>query len=219
MNIYVVVEGESTEKKVYDSWIPLVNPKLRRIDYLPDFTSDNYLIIAGLGYPYYFNIIENAIEDINSQGNIDRLVIAVDSEEMSYTEKFSEVADFIKDHPCKADIRIIIQHFCFESWALGNKKIIGRSVQDITLLKYKRFYNVLSQDPELMPAYTEGKLNRVLFAYKYLALAFREKYKHLVYSKRSPNPLLNRNYFEQLRNRLQETNHIKSFESFINSFL
>ncbi len=218
MNIYVVVEGLTTEKQVYQSWIPYVNPELKVINHVSEFSVNKFLVVAGGGYPNYNQIIKNAIEDINTLQNIDRLVIAVDSEEMTYEEKYHEIFNLVSNEPCQAQIRIIIQHFCFEAWALGNRKIMGRNVQDRKLLGYKRFYDVLSRDPELLPSYPLEELTRARFAVKYLNLAFHEKYHQLAYSKSRPKALLNENYFLQLKRRLIETQHIKSFNAFLDAF-
>jgi len=49
MNIYVVVEGRGTEPVVYRSWIPLVNPVLKPVDYITQVTTDNFYIVSGGG--------------------------------------------------------------------------------------------------------------------------------------------------------------------------
>jgi len=77
---------------------------------------------------------------------------------------------------------------------------------------------VLVNDPELLPAYPEEKLNRSQFAMRYLSLALYEKYKRLTYSKGKPNALLHPRYFNQVKRRLEETGHIRSFEAFLNAF-
>ena len=39
MNIYIVLEGETAARKLYKSWIPLVNPNLNYVDYINDSTA------------------------------------------------------------------------------------------------------------------------------------------------------------------------------------
>ncbi len=85
MNVYVVVEGKG-DRIVYRSWIPLVNPDLRSVDSISEVTRDNFYIVSGMGYPHYFEIIDNAISDVNSPGSFDRLVVSVDSEDMNCEE-------------------------------------------------------------------------------------------------------------------------------------
>ena len=94
MNYYVVVEGERTEIEVYSKWITYVNPLLTQVYNNDDFTENNFSLFAGFGYPYYFNVIDDAIEDVKNYSAIDKLVIAVDSEDQTYKEKFDEIYNY-----------------------------------------------------------------------------------------------------------------------------
>jgi len=80
MNIYVVVEGE-TETVVYPSWIPLVNPELTHVDHPSMVVCNNFCIVSARGYPFNPEVIDAAIDDVNSIPGFDRLVIFADSEE------------------------------------------------------------------------------------------------------------------------------------------
>ena len=92
MNIYLVVEGRVGEKRVYGFWVPLVNPALKIISNMEDVTQDCVYIISGDG-SNYFDVISDGIADVETSGLFDRLVIAVDSEDMSYDEKKVEIRD------------------------------------------------------------------------------------------------------------------------------
>lgn len=218
MNIHVVTEGNVGEKKVYRHWIPLANPDLIYVDHISEIKNNNFSIISGGGYPNYFDIIGSAIEDVNVGGNIDRLVVAVDSEEMSYEEKKVEIQEFISKSTCHADVRIVIQHFCLETWALGNQIIISTKPKSEKLRSYMRLYNVRINDPELLPPHDQESLNRAQFAEKYLKTALLEKYKQLTYSKSNPRALLHDKYFERVKQRTIRTGHIQSFCDFLNAF-
>lgn len=219
MNIYVLTEGK-TEVPVYRSWIPLVNPILTPINYPAEASQNNFYILSAKGYPYYFDVIESAILDINEGRNFDRLVIAVDSEEMSREEKFTEISDFVASKPCTAKVIIIIQHFCFETWALGNRKVIRRFPQSIELRQYKRFFDVSVQDPELLPAKPEEYLNRAQVAQRYLKFVLKERLRTLSYTKEQPpKQLMHPTYFEQVEKRLTDTGHIASFADFLHAFV
>jgi len=165
MNIYVVVEGEKTEKQVYEKWIKYVNPNLKFVQNISLVKDDNYVIYAGFGYPFYFQVIDDAIEDVNTHGIFDRLVISIDSDEMSYQEKYNEIQDYINNKQCTSTIHVVIQHFCIETWALGNRIIINKNPQSNLLREYIKFFNVVENDPELLPGYTKKCLNRSQFAY------------------------------------------------------
>jgi hypothetical protein len=219
MNIFVLVEGENAAKQIYSSWIPFVNPSLSEVKLISEFSNNNFYVFAGYGYPYYLEAISAAITDINSNNNISRLVIAVDSEDMSYQEKYDEINNYLVTNPCRVDIKIIIQHFCFETWALGNKKINIRNIQNSRLREYKAFYDIYNNDPELLPPYPKEGLNRAHFAYKYLIRLLNEKNRNLSYSKNNAKALLHYKYFEQLKIRLDEKKHISSFKTFLEAFV
>ena len=132
MNIAVVTEGKG-DKYLYKSWIPYVNPSITYVNRIEDITNNNFSIVESFGNPYYFRSIDRTIDDVNDHGNIDRLVISVDSEEMSLQDKQSEISRYLANKSCSASIFVIVQHFCIETWALGNKRacpanpIINRS--------------------------------------------------------------------------------------------
>jgi hypothetical protein len=218
MNIYVVVEGKA-EKIVYRSWIPLVNPTLEYVDRISDVDSDNFFIVSGYGYPFYFDVINDAISDINSLRAFDRLAIAVDSEDMTRADKYSEISEYLNGKRCIAEIRIVIQHFCLETWALGNRRVVRRCPTSQILREYKRFFNVRVRDPELLPAYQDKGLNRSQFAAKYLRVALNERNRHITYSKGAPKFISYHKYFSQVKLRLDDTEHIASFKSFLDAFV
>lgn len=159
MNIYIVVEGEVGERKVYECWIPLVNPNLTYVQGIQNIVHNNFAIIVGGGYPGYFDVIDAAITDVNSHMTVDRLVIAADSEEMEHEDKLQEIRSFVSRKRCIAEIHIIVQHFCLETWALGNRAVIRPQPRNPKLREYKRFYNVRTSDPELLPPYEPEELS------------------------------------------------------------
>ena len=218
MNIYVLVEGEICEKQIYKCWIPFVNPELIHVPHISDIVSNNFAIVSGGGYPNYFKVIESAFEDVFNYEAVDRLVIAIDSEELTYTEKRCEIEDYISRFEFKVDVRIIIQHFCLETWALGNRVIIRDNHQCSILAKYKRFYNVKQFDPEYLPPYHEEELNRAQFALLYLRRALNDKYRNLTYNKSNPGALLHPKYYEKVKDRYEQIGHICSFNDFLSAF-
>ena len=218
MNVHIVVEGE-VEEKVYQSWVPLANSDLCYVEHVSLLDTDNFSIVSGKGYPQYFDIIERAIGDLNGNDKIDKLVVSVDSEEMSYQEKYDEISTFIGKFSHTKSIVTIIQHFCIEAWALGNRVIVRPNTQSPKLRAYKQVYNVRSRDPELLPAYKAEELNRAQFAEQYLRHALNDKYKKLTYTKRNPTALMYPKYYAHLKSRLEQTEHIKSFAGFLTAFV
>ena len=218
MNIYVVTEGK-VESIVYRYWIPFVNPCLSQVDDFTKVYGNNFYIVSGMGYPDYLDIIENAILDINNMRKFDRLVISIDSENMTRQEKYDEIGAFVLHKPCTAEIRIVVQHFCFEAWALGNRRIVRPHPTSSRLREYKQLFDVRSRDPELLPHKLDENLNRAQFAEKYLRLALNDKFRNLTYTKNNPQAVVHDKYFAQVKNRLRDTGHIASFDDFLRAFV
>jgi len=218
MNIYLVVEGEA-EKKIYPKWVKYINPSFRIIDDFQDVIDNCIYIVSGMGYPYYFEIIKAGAQDVANNPNFNLLVIAIDSEEMSYDEKRDEISRFIDRLNLNIEYRIIIQHFCFETWALGNQYIIKRHSSNTQITKYRDHFDVLTKDPELLLPPRDENTNRAQFAYKYLRALLNDKSDKLHYSKRNPDAVLNRGFFSKVKRRYKETGHINSFKDFLIGFL
>lgn len=218
MNIYVVAEG-LVERKVYLSWIPFANPRLSPVARIEDVENDNFFLISGGGYPQYLETIEAAIADVNGVDKFDRLVVSVDSEEMSHTEKLEEMKSFLEGRRCRVEIRMVIQHFCFETWALGNRTIVRPQPQSARVIRYRALFDVRSQDPELLPANLDEDLNRSQFAAVYLKAALNDTYRNLTYSKNNPTAVLHQTYFQRVRGRFDDTGHIGSFNGFLSAFV
>lgn len=228
MNIYIVVEGEIGEKQVYKNWVSYVNPSLSYCSTINDVTENHYFIAAGGGYPNIFEIINDGLADVHNLTDanglqlFNRFVVVIDSEDSTKEAKFSEIDDYIKarlqDKP-PIDHRVIVQHFCLETWALANKKIVGNNISDPELLKFKRLFNVAINDPELLPALPDEDLNRASFAAKYLRLLLNNKYRNTTYSKNNPKSLLPESYYLEVKSRHLQDGHISSFNEFLTSFV
>jgi hypothetical protein len=213
---YIVVEGASGEPQIYPNWIRYINDTLTQIHDLRDSSDNAYFLVSGYGYPHYLSVIKNAIEDVNSIGNFDYLIIAVDSEDKTYQEKYDEITEYVNGNLKNSRITIIVQHFCIETWALGNRVACRKNAQDKTLLEYRGIYDVRGNDPELLPAYKE--MNRAQFAYAYLRAMLRDWYPGALYTKAKPAAILVESYFTQIKKRFESTAHIQSFRTFLEAF-
>lgn len=215
MNLYIVVEGRIVEKAVYKEWIPHINPMLSYVEYLSDVVNNNFVIRSGNGYPGYFDLIENGLRDVAADQKYSRLIICIDSEDMTRQDKYNEVDAFVKrTRIVGVDYRIVVQHFCFETWALGHRKI-GRNPKDARLIGYRRLYNVTADDPEGLPNLPTERLNRSQFAEKYLRLMLNDKNKQMTYSKRNPSYVAHPKFMKNVRSRFEDTGHIGSFGAFL----
>ncbi len=218
MNLYIVVEGRCGERKVYPEWIRFTNAHLTQIYSIGEFTENNYLLISGNGYPNYLSRIDSAIEDMKSKPTIDYLIIAVDSEDLTYEEKMKELTDHITGKIEYEKVKFIIQHPCLEVWALGNRIVCRRNPDDKDLRRYLRYFDVRIMDPELLPPLPEEELNRSQFAFIYLKKMLHDRHPTLAYTKSNPRVICDERYFSRIRMRLEEDNHIKSFSDFLKAF-
>jgi hypothetical protein len=217
VNLFIVGEGEVSEKRVYAAWVPQVNPTLTEVPSIWQIFENNFSVFSGGGQPHFIDAARSAIEDVNTHGHIDRLVLAADSEEQTYQEKYDEILNGISDLACSAQIWIVVQHFCLETWALGNRKVGPRNPRDARLLQFKLVYDVLANDPELLPDCPEFGYTRAQFALKYLQLLLNDRTPAITYSKSNPKHICHPTFFAQVRNRHQETSHIASFAHFLSA--
>lgn len=217
MNIYVVVEGPS-EALIYRNWIPAVNNSLSIVGAIDAVQNNNFYLVSAEGYPYIFDTITAAFEDIKLYPQYTRLVISVDSEDSTKAEKYAEISDKINTIKGALDVRIVVQHFCVETWALGNTRIIRPYSANSKLTSYRTLLDVRTENPELLPALPSEKLNRAQFAKKYLSLVINDRNPKLSYKAGKRSVVCDVTYFEQVRNRLQMTGHIASFSDFLTAF-
>ncbi|MBU0511592.1 MAG: hypothetical protein KJ638_07810 [Chloroflexi bacterium] len=219
MNIYVLVEGERASKRIYKNWISYVNSDLIPIDYLSDFSENNFYILAGYGQPYFFERIDKAVVDANNIDAVDRLVIAVDSEDQEYHEKFAEISNRVDKIGCKVEVRIVIQHFCIETWLLGNKTNFRKKPCDEELLSFSELFDIRNNDPELLPPHNNNSWNRAQFAYHFFKAGIRDVYSgRQSYTKRNPGFSVGIGFFNQVKSRCVDEGHIKSFDAFMTAF-
>jgi len=217
MNLYFLVEGKRTEKKVYPAWLAHLLPELQRVQNYDQVNQNNYYLFSGEGYPsIIYEHLPNAVEDIRSNGNYNYLVVCLDAEESTVACIKQEIYDFIqikKIDMGNTKLVLIIQNRCFETWFLGNRKIYSRQPQSSPLLDYTRYYDVSVNCPEMMGKYQEFNTHAQFHA-AYLKELFKAK--SINYSKRDPGEVLKPYYLKQLLARIQDKNkHLPTFQEFI----
>ncbi|MEG4009989.1 hypothetical protein QUA41_28905 [Microcoleus sp. Pol11C1] len=217
MNLYFLVEGTQSERKVYPAWLAYLLPELQRVDNCDDVTQKNYYLISGEGYPSLYNYIPPAIEEINSNGKYSYFVVCLDAEENTISELETEIDEFLIQQKLKlnnAELVLIFQNRCLESWLLGNRKIYSKNPQDKALLDYTRYYDVSVNCPENMGRYQEFNTH-AQFHGAYLRALFEAK--NITYSKKRPGDVLKPFYLEQLLSRIQvHPEQLTTFRQFIN---
>lgn len=217
MRIYLLVEGRRTEAKVYKSWLSHIIPELKRIEFFDEPQSNSYFLISANGYPsIIYDLIPASINDINSVGNYDYLVVSLDADEVSVNDRIDEIQDFLSSKNIflkKAKLVIIVQHKCIETWFLGNRRIVSNFPSSATLREFIAYYDVQINDPELMEKHPDFATN-AQFHLNYLKEIFRER--NLSYSKVNPGHVLDKTYLDQLIERINSNpTHLNSFQVFL----
>jgi hypothetical protein len=215
MNVYFLVEGRRTEKKVYPQWLSVLVPELTKVNDANSISENNYYLFSGEGFPFILHHLKNAVEEVNTIGGYDYLVVCLDAEETSCKERKTEIRNFLSKERATllhAELVIIVQKPCMETWFLGNRTLFKRNPKSDTLQRYIDFYDVRTDDPEWMPSYYKDS-TKAQFHTKYLREIFKER--RIEYSKRNPGEVGKLHFLQELIKRNEETNHISSFKSFI----
>jgi len=223
VNLLFLVEGASTEYKIYSAWISHLFPHLSFVAKPEDMISDSYRIIAGNGYPSILNFLESCLQDIKNYNNVDHFFICLDSEENTYQDRFNEINDRVErlknqvgiNQNQQTKLHIIVQNCCIETWFLGNAEIPTKYKPkncSQKLPSFQAYHNILVADPELMIAHPPSHYYRTKarFHEDYLKEYMREF--GLSYSKKNPRVTLGKEYFDALIKRCKTTNHLSSFK-------
>lgn len=224
MNVYFLVEGEKTEMEVYPRWLSTLAPNLRRVASPDEADSDCYYLGSGFGYPSILTeFLPEAVETVNELRTYDFLVLVADTDDFSVEERREEIEGFLSKQGLvlwKAELVLILQHCCIETWFLGNRTFFPANPRDERLQRFIAHHNVSSDDPELMaqPEWFPG--NRAEFHEMYLDAMFRERFGGRLhtpsYKKEAPRHVQDQSYLEQLKNRVSdESSHLKSFQNFL----
>jgi hypothetical protein len=217
MNIYFLVEGRSTEKKIYPKWLAYLIPELTQVKYYDEVQENNYYLISGKGYPAILSEgLPNAADKLRETQRYDYLVLCVDADEETVEERTEYIKSFIQKEDIelgKTKLVIIVQNRCIETWLLGNRKIFdSRQPQDSPLSDYVKYYDVSQEDPELMGAYQHK--NHADFHQRYLKAIFRAK--NIVYTKDKPRDAQKEYYLKELINRIRDRpDQLKTFQALV----
>jgi len=216
MNLYFLVEGRRTESKVYPRWLGYLVPQLERVQVYDEVEDNNYYLFNGGGFPSIYDHIINSIHEVNEVNNYDYLAICLDADEATVTERTEEIYNLLEKKSVtlkNCRLQIIIQNRCIETWFLGNSAIYPRFPDNSRLADYQRFYNVSTDDPELMGIY-EGFNSYSQFHKDYLKLMLLER--HIRYTVNNPNGVIENSYLNDLKDRVEvEPDHLRSFQTFL----
>ena len=206
MNLYVVVEGRRTERRLLRRWLPYLVPEAREIQRVEDADGKTFYLVSGEGYPNYVRVVGDAARDCARSPQAFHLVVCVDAEEVPVdirAEQIREAVVAALDAESSAvPYTVVVANCCIESWLLGNRRLVRRHPEDAELVAYRAHYDVVAEDPELMPQ-REGDRNRAATHLQYLKAAFRER--GMKYTKAHPGDAGERHYFDALVERATQT--------------
>ena len=216
MKMYFLVEGNSTEKKVYPEWLKILIPGIEQHLSYDDFrkSEQGFFLFSGQGYPSILNHISNSVSDINDAGDVNFFFVVLDCDESSVEEREKEVIEKVTSANLNesTECHVIVQKRCFETTLLGNEKVISRQPNTEKMRTYSQYYNVVLNDPEEMGNYSD-KFTHSQFHEAYIRAALVEK--RVKYSKSNPKEIMSKTYFDELIKRISSTEHLESFNSFV----
>ena len=217
MNCCYLVEGRQTEKKVYRAWLGHVFPDLVEAETIGQLAPEgnHYVIVTGGGYPSYLSTIGQAIRDAIDTGNVSQMFVCVDAENETAEDRRSEISNVVEEFRVPFAVHIVVHNCCIETWFLGHGKMLRRNPQSEGLRRYKRFYDVSQNDPELMSCPADVVV-KAPFHCEYLKEMLREQ--NLRYTKVHPGVVMDRSYLAALAQRWQDTRHIGSFGSLLEAW-
>lgn len=220
MNLYLLVEGRSTEKKVYPKMLNVfLGGALQQVARIEKVVTNNFFLLNANGYPQIFtSILGRTIEDINDHGQIHYLIICIDADEGSVEDRELELQDHLTRLRSEGvvlmtqcELKLVVQSRCIETWFLGNKKIYKDNPEGEELRKYQNFYNVREFDPELLPKHPNFNTHSA-FHFAYLREMLRER--NVRYTKNFPRDVAEQHYLEELTSRAITDGHISTYYDF-----
>ncbi len=216
MNIFFLVEGRQTERKVYPKWLHSLVPSLTQVERPSQIQSNHFCVISGHGYPSILTYLSDSIEEVNRLNCFDFLVVIVDADDKTISEREIEIKNYISKKKIvlneTTELILIAQRVCIETWFLGNRKIFKKNVEDPILSKWISFYNVKENDPEEMPLFPNfpnaiGNFHKI-----YFKKMMSER--NLVYTEKTTNHVESKIFLDQIIERFYD-GHIASFGQFL----
>lgn len=212
MNLYFLVEGKRTEKKVYPAWIKHLVPELNEVRFFDDVQSNNFFVFSGEGYPKLLDVhLANALDDFRSAERYDMFVIALDTDEAGIESRVQSVLERVDENGFPREtLTVIPQQCCIESWFLGNRKVVPSQPNSPKLTEFRRFYDVRENDPELMPNNGEFTTKQA-FHFDYFRKVAADR--NFRYSKSRPGQVCNLEFVKQLESRLGSNSDMETLRN------
>jgi hypothetical protein len=221
VNLYFLVEGRSTERKVYRAWVATAFPGLREVRSRDDMTDGTFQIVSTDGYPDILMRIDEVVGELVDNPAIDHLFVCLDADDVDVTTRREEITARLDDAVATTRLRDvnptarlhpIVQDCCIETWFLGHRKMMKASPEDPELRRYWQSFDVRTTDPERLP--NHGAPTRAAHHLRYLVAMFRER-PPASYGKTHPGPVLDGAYLRELASRVAATGHLQSLRALL----
>lgn len=221
MNYYFLLEDEKSFLKVLPKWLEYLDFKCTRVPDITYVSKDNYVLQSGRGVTQLVTkVIFDTIDTILDHPNIiDKLVVFLDTEEEDeeYRKKdvFSRINERYDSSHFDFEVEVLVCNHCFESWLLGREGLYPEIpvARESDFYPYYAHYDIENNDPEKMGVPEDKSETTAQYHFHYLCELFR--YKRIRYSKNRPNIVMDKAYFEGMKNRTEATGHIDSFKRFL----
>lgn len=217
MNVYILVEGKQTERKVYPAWLSQLASHMKQVESHMDVEKNSYFLISGEGYPRLLDVsLKDSLCDIEESGKFDAFWIVLDSDGEDIQARIDDIQhriDMLGINIGACSIEIIMQNPCIETWGLGNKSVISVNQLHGDFNDCFHFYDVTTNDPELMTKPNDF-IGTIAHYHEYY---IKNMYKQVrvTYSKNRPVALLDSATLEQIVRRVDDSpNHLSSFQIF-----
>ncbi len=220
MNLYFLVEGRSTERKVYRAWLKSAFPGLREVLTRDDMDGDTFYLVSAGGYPNILGLIDQSVGELVDNPAIDHLFVCLDADDVDLATRRQEIearlaaavaSTGLRELNPSASLHPIVQDCCIETWFLGHRKMMSASPQDPELRRCWERFDVRSSDPELLP--NQGATTRAVHHLHYLVAMLRER--KVTYTKTHPGPVLDGEYLRELASRVRATSHLQSLRALL----
>lgn len=226
MNYYFLLEDEKSFIKVLPSWLRYMGFTNERVADIAEVTENCYIMQSGQGVTQLITkaLFQTIDTIIQNDGKIDELIIVLDSEQYNIEYRKQEVKEKIDEYIEEMGVKInfkykvFVCNHCFETWLLGNRKLfpdVEPSVES-DFWSYYNNYNVKNEDPELLQP--PNDVNETIAAYHFHYLHEMCRYNKIRYTKKKPDYMSTKEYFEELVERVKVTPHLKSFFEFYEYF-
>lgn len=226
MNYYFLLEDEKSFIKVLPKWLIYMGFDNVRVADIKEVKENCYIMQSGQGVTQLITrVLYQTIDTIqDNKGVIDELVVILDSEQYDADYRKKQVIQKIKQYAVERNMqldfsyKVFVCNHCFETWLLGNASLYPLDKVDANndFWEYYVHYNIRERDPELMLPPEE--MNETIAAYHFHYLHEMCRYNKIRYSKKKPEKMAEKQYFNRLIERIKTTPHLQSFLEFYSYF-